>query len=68
MKDHLHHPVILLRAKDNPDNRLRTGETLEATRLPNDLHFVEDGVELMEYLKRVGKYRYWFETVQLSLY
>jgi CheY-like chemotaxis protein len=31
-------------------------EALEEARLANDLHFVEDGEELMEYLQRRGEY------------
>ncbi len=58
MKEHLHHPIILLMAEDDPDDRLLTREALEETGFPNDLRFVEDGVELMEYLKRTGKYEY----------
>ena len=33
-----------------------TKEALEDSRLANDLRFVEDGVELMDYLQRRGKY------------
>jgi len=33
-----------------------TEEALEEARLANELHFVEDGEELMDYLYRRGKY------------
>ena len=33
-----------------------TLEAFEASRLVNDLRFVENGAELMEYLRRQGKY------------
>jgi CheY-like chemotaxis protein len=32
------------------------GDALEESHLANQLHFVNDGEELMEYLHRVGKY------------
>jgi CheY-like chemotaxis protein len=43
-------------ADDDEDDRLMTKEALEEARLMNDLHFVEDGEELIEYLHRRGKY------------
>ena len=44
-------------ADDDADDRLMTQEAFEESRLANDLRFVEDGVELMDYLQRRGKYR-----------
>ena len=41
---------------DDPDDRLMTKEAFEDSRLVNDLRFVEDGVELLDYLQRRGKY------------
>jgi CheY-like chemotaxis protein len=35
---------------------MMTKEAFEESHLANDLRFVEDGVELMDYLKRRGKY------------
>jgi CheY-like chemotaxis protein len=49
-------PVTILMADDDPDDRLLTREAFEESRLANDLRFVEDGEELMDYLKRRGKY------------
>lgn len=43
-------------AEDDPDDRLLTKNALKASRLANDLFFVEDGVELMDYLHRRGDY------------
>ncbi|MBA3962610.1 MAG: response regulator [Chthoniobacterales bacterium] len=43
-------------ADDDADDRLMTKEAFEESRLVNDLRFVEDGVELLDYLKRRGKY------------
>jgi hypothetical protein len=42
-------------AADNADDRQMTKEAFEESHLNNDLRFVEDGVELLEYLKRRGK-------------
>ena len=50
-------PITILMADDDADDRLMTKEAFEESRLANDLRFVEDGVELMDYLQRRGKYR-----------
>ena len=49
-------PVTILMADDDPDDRQMTREAFEEARLANDLRFVCDGEELMDYLKRRGKY------------
>lgn len=49
-------PIRILIADDDPDDRMLAEEALEENRLANDLHFVEDGEELMDYLRRRGKY------------
>tara|TARA_R110002167_G_scaffold88122_1_gene237826 strand:- start:716 stop:1183 length:468 start_codon:yes stop_codon:yes gene_type:complete len=49
-------PVTILMADDDEDDRLLTKEALQESRVLNDLHCVEDGVELIHYLKRQGKY------------
>jgi two-component system response regulator len=49
-------PITILMADDDADDRLMTKEAFEESRLVNDLRFVEDGEELMDYLKRRGKY------------
>jgi CheY-like chemotaxis protein len=48
--------VTILMADDDADDRLMAKEAFEESRVVNDLRFVEDGVELMDYLKRQGKY------------
>ena len=48
--------ITILMADDDADDREMTKEAFEDSRLVNDLRFVEDGVELMDYLKRRGKY------------
>lgn len=49
-------PVTILVADDDPDDRMLTKEAFEENMLLNDLYFVEDGEELMDYLRRRGKY------------
>lgn len=49
-------PIIILMADDDEDDRLLTQEALAESRVLNELHFVEDGVELLEYLERTGKF------------
>lgn len=43
-------------ADDDEDDRLLTQDALTESRVLNELHFVEDGVELLEYLERKGKF------------
>ena len=49
-------PITILMADDDADDRKMTREAFEESRLANDLRFVENGVELMDYLNRRGKY------------
>lgn len=49
-------PITILMADDDADDRLLAKEALEESRLRNEIYFVEDGEELMEYLNRRGKY------------
>ncbi|MBL7160989.1 MAG: response regulator [Anaerolineales bacterium] len=49
-------PVTILIAEDDPDDRLLTKDALAESRLVNDLHFVEDGLELLDYLHQRGAY------------
>jgi CheY-like chemotaxis protein len=48
--------ITILMAEDDEDDRLLTKEALEENRLTNDLRFVEDGEELLDYLNRRGTY------------
>jgi two-component system response regulator len=43
-------------ADDDPDDRQLTKEAFEESHLANELRFVEDGEELLDYLYRRGKY------------
>ena len=49
-------PITILMADDDPDDRLLTADALKEARLINDIRFVENGEELIEYLRRKGKY------------
>ncbi len=48
--------VVILLADDDPDDRAFTIRALRQNRLANDVRTVEDGEELMDYLKRRGPY------------
>jgi len=43
-------------ADDDPDDRHLTREAFAENHLANDLRFVEDGEELLDYLNQRGKY------------
>ena len=49
-------PITILYADDDADDQLLVKEALEESRLLNDLRFVNDGEELMDYLYRRGPY------------
>jgi CheY-like chemotaxis protein len=49
-------PITILMADDDPDDRQLTLEAFTESRLTNDLRFVENGVELLDYLYRRNKY------------
>ena len=49
-------PITILLADDDADDRMLAQDALAESRLANDLRFVEDGEELLEYLQRRGKY------------
>jgi CheY-like chemotaxis protein len=48
--------IVILVADDDADDRLLIKEAFEEARLLNPIHFVEDGEELLDYLKRRKKY------------
>lgn len=48
--------ITILIADDDADDRMMASEALEESRLANDLRFVEDGEQLMDYLYHRGKY------------
>jgi CheY-like chemotaxis protein len=49
-------PIVLLMADDDEDDRLLAAEAFAESRLGNELRTVNDGVELLEYLRREGGY------------
>ncbi|HEX4383612.1 MAG TPA: response regulator, partial [Myxococcales bacterium] len=49
-------PLIILMADDDEDDRLNTAEAFREHHLANDFHTVNDGEELMQFLRRQGKY------------
>jgi CheY-like chemotaxis protein len=49
-------PITIVMADDDADDRQMTKEAFEESRIANDLHFVENGAELLDYLYRRGKY------------
>lgn len=50
------HPVTILMADDDPDDCMLAREALAESRLANELYFVKDGEELLDYLYHRGKY------------
>jgi CheY-like chemotaxis protein len=51
-----HAAVTILMADDDPEDCELTREALQDSRLANEMRFVSDGQELMEYLRREGRY------------
>ena len=51
-------PITILYADDDAEDRMLVKEAWDENRLANELHFVEDGEELLEYLRRIGKYEH----------
>jgi CheY-like chemotaxis protein len=49
-------PLTILMADDDADDRLLTQDAMVESRVLNRLVFVEDGVELVDYLNGFGKY------------
>lgn len=50
-------PVTILMADDDEDDRLLARDALNESSLANDFHCVADGVELLDYLARKGKFK-----------
>jgi two-component system response regulator len=48
--------ITILMAEDDEDDRLLTHDALIESRVLNKLYCVADGVELLQYLRREGKY------------
>jgi len=48
--------IRILLAEDDPDDRLLTRRALKNSRLANSISTVEDGEELLDYLRHEGEY------------
>jgi CheY-like chemotaxis protein len=48
---------VILMADDDDDDRLLTRDAVAEAGLDSDLHFVENGEELLDYLCRRGRFR-----------
>jgi CheY-like chemotaxis protein len=49
-------PITILMADDDADDRRLTQEAFEEARLINDVRFVENGEQLLDYLRKKGNY------------
>lgn len=56
MLDKMGRPISIVVADDDPDDRMMIEEAFEENCPKNHLSFVEDGEELIDYLKQQGKY------------
>jgi len=54
--DVLKKPITILIADDDPDDRMLALEALNENHLTNNIYFVEDGEELLDYLHHRGQY------------
>jgi chemotaxis family two-component system response regulator Rcp1 len=50
-------PIDILIAEDSPADVMLMREALQHAKVLNTLHVVDNGVEAMEFLRRIGKYR-----------
>lgn len=48
--------IIILIADDDAEDRMLVRDALEESRLKNNVHFVENGEELMDYLHHRGQF------------
>lgn len=49
-------PIVILMAEDDIDDQMLAKEALDESRVVNELRIVNDGVELLEYLRKEGKF------------
>ncbi|ABC31621.1 FOG: CheY-like receiver [Hahella chejuensis KCTC 2396] len=49
-------PLVILMADDDEDDRQLALEAMRESRVLNELRFVKDGLELMQYLRREGEF------------
>jgi CheY-like chemotaxis protein len=55
MEDH-GKPIVILLADDDEEDRMLAADAMRESRVANDLRFVEDGEELLDYLYKRGRY------------
>lgn len=55
MTDH-GRPIVILLADDDEEDRMLAADAMRESRVANDLRFVEDGEELLDYLYKRGSY------------
>lgn len=60
-------PICILMAEDDADDRLLVREAFQESHVANNLQFVENGVELLEYLHKQGKYKDGYDFPDLIL-
>jgi len=56
MNKHKRKPITILMAEDDADDHLLVKESFRENCLSNDLFFVQDGEELLQYLRQQGRY------------
>ena len=56
MQDKHKIPITILICDDDEDDRMLTQQALEDAHISNDLRFVEDGEQLMDYLHQRGEF------------
>ena len=48
--------ITILMADDDPDDRMLMKQALADNNLPNVIEFVENGMEVMDFLRQTGKF------------
>lgn len=59
--------IVILMADDDADDRLLAKDALGECRISNELHFVENGEELLDFLRQKGKYESLAQTPKPGL-
>jgi len=54
--NHSGKPIVILLADDDEEDRMLAADALAASRVVNDLRFVEDGDDLLDYLYNRGRF------------
>ena len=49
-------PIEIVMAEDDADDRLMVKEAFQESHVLNNMHFVEDGYDLLDYLRHQGRY------------